>query len=324
VIAITAPWASKRVRWNWIHISGDLRRPEEVPMPTLQASLRLTFSNILFPTDFSDASTAALPYAQAFAKTYGARILVTHAVMPRPPIFLPMELVPLEMDGEWYDARDRLSHFLDNDALKGTLHEGITGRGELWNVLDEVIQRHDIDLIIVGSHGKHGLKKLVLGSDAEQIFRKSRRPVLTIGPKVVPQEENAAFRTIVFATDFSAGSLQALPYARSLAEENQAKLILLHVIPLVSLQHQEPVSENAYQRLRELIPSEAADWCCPECIVRLEFPAEGILNLAREEHADLIVMGVHKGTPFASTHLPWAIAYEVVCDAPCPVLTVRD
>jgi nucleotide-binding universal stress UspA family protein len=55
-----------------------------------------------------------------------------------------------------------------------------------------------------------------------------------------------------------------------------------------------------------------------------EFPAEAILNLAKERNADLIVMGVHKRAAFASSHLPWAVAYEVVCDAPCPVLTVRD
>lgn len=292
-------------------------------MPTLQASLRLSFSNILFPTDFSDASTAALPYAQAFARIYGARIIVAHAVTPHPPMFLPMEPIPYAMDGEWYDAQARLKHLLACDTLRGTVHEGVTSRGELWNVLDDVIHRHDVDLIILGSHGKHGLKKLVLGSDAEQIFRKSRCPVLTIGPKVTPPTESSAFRTIVFATDFSAGSLHALPYALSLAEENQAHLILLHVIPLVPLQHQESVAANARARLEELLPKDASDWCRPECVVRFEFPAEGILNLAREQNADLIVMGVHKGTPFASVHLPWAIAYEVVCDAPCPVLTVR-
>jgi nucleotide-binding universal stress UspA family protein len=235
-----------------------------------------------------------------------------------------MEPIPLEMDGEWYDAQARLRDFLHCDALRGTLHEGVTERGELWNVLDDVIHRHDIDLIILGTHGKHGLKKLVLGSDAEQVFRKSRCPVLTIGPKVPPPTESSAFRTIVFATDFSAGSLHALPYALSLAEENQAHLVLLHLIPLVPLQHQESVAASARTRLEEMLPKDAADWCRPECIVRFEFPAEGILNLAREQNADLIVMGVHKGTPFASAHLPWAIAYEVVCEAPCPVLTVRD
>src|SRR5215469_17755834 len=108
-------------------------------MPTLQANLRIPFSNILFPTDFSDASNAALPFARVFAKQYAARIFVTHAVSPHPPVFLPMEPFPVAMDGEWYDAQGRLSHFLDCDALKGTLHEGVAERGELWNVLDDII-----------------------------------------------------------------------------------------------------------------------------------------------------------------------------------------
>jgi nucleotide-binding universal stress UspA family protein len=293
-------------------------------MPTLQASLRLSFSNILFPTDFSDASTAALPYARAFAKTYGSRILVTHAVTPHPPIFLPMEPIPLEMDGEWYDAQGRIKQFLADESLKGVTREGVTRRGELWYVLDDVIRRNSVDLIILGSHGKHGLKKLVLGSDAEQIFRRSTCPVLTIGPKVLSQQEISCFQNIIFATDFSAGSLHALTYALSLAEESQGQLILLHAIPLVPLQHQDSVAASAHTRLEALVPREATDWCKPECLVRFKFPAESILTLVREQNADLIVMGVHKRAPFASSHLPWAIAYEVVCDAPCPVLTVRD
>jgi nucleotide-binding universal stress UspA family protein len=293
-------------------------------MPTLQASLRLSFSNILFPTDFSDASTAALPYARAFAEIYGSRILVTHAVTPHPPIFLPMEPVPLEMDGEWYDAQGRIKQFLADESLKGVTREGVTRRGELWYVLDDVIRRNSVDLIILGSHGRHGLKKLVLGSDAEQIFRRSTCPVLTIGPKVLSREEISDFQNIIFATDFSAGSLHALPYALSLAEESQGQLILLHAIPLVPLQHQDSVAASAHTRLEALVPREATDRCKPECMVRFEFPAESILTLAREQNADLIVMGVHKRAPFASSHLPWAIAYEVVGDAPCPVLTVRD
>jgi nucleotide-binding universal stress UspA family protein len=293
-------------------------------MPALQASLCLSFANILFPTDFSSASEAALPYARAFAQLYGSRIFVTHAVTPPPPVFLPMEPIPLEMDMDWHDAQKRLEQFLNLDALQGTVHEGVVERGELWNVIDDVISRHQADLVILGSHGKHGFKKLVLGSAAEQIFRRARCPVLTVGPKVVPPSDDVApFRRVIFATDFSAGSLHALPYALSLAEENEAMLTLLHVIPLVPLQHQDSVAASARPRLEELIPPEAADWCHPEIVVRFEFPAEGILTLAEERQADVIVMGVHKGATFASVHLPWAIAYEVVCHSPCPVLTVR-
>ena len=293
-------------------------------MPTLQASLRLSFANILFPTDFTEASEAALPYAQAFAQIYGSQIFVTHAVTPPPPVFLPMEPIPLEMDMDWHEDQKRLEQFVNLEALQGTVHKGIIERGELWNVVEDVIRRHSVDLVILGSRGKHGFMKLVLGSGAEQIFRHADCPVLTVGPKVARVAGGAAtFRRILFATDFSAGSLHALPYALSLAEEHQASLILLHVIPLVPLPHQALIASDARRKLEALIPPEADDWCRPEAVVRFEFPAEAILAQAKEQKADLIVMGVHKGRPLASAHLPWAIAYEVVCHAVCPVLTVR-
>jgi nucleotide-binding universal stress UspA family protein len=283
-------------------------------MPTLQASLRLTFSNILVPTDFTGASENALAYARAFAKDYGSRIFVTHAVAPNPPIFLPMEPVPPDLDGEWADAQSELDKFLRSEPRTDILQEGILERGELWNVLDDVIHRHSIDLIVLGSHGRHGLKKLVLGSGAEQIFRKAQCPVLTLGPKVPePKGDVAVFKHIIFATDFSSGSLKALPYALSLAEEHEASLTLLHVVPLVPMQHQMYVSGGAEKRLEDLIPPDAKDWCRPSAVVSFEFPAEGILHLAETQSADLIVMGVHKRAPRAAAHLPWAIAYEVVC-----------
>ncbi len=293
-------------------------------MSTLQASLRIAFNNVLFPTDFTGASDPALLYVQAMAQTFGSKIYVTHAVTPYPPVFLPMEPVPIVLDSMWHDAQESLAHLLDVDALKNTRHEGVLERGELWNVLDDVIRRHSIDLIILGTHGRHGLKKLVLGSAAEQIFRKASCPVLTVGPHVQKNRvEGALFKRIVFATDFSAGSLRALPYALSLAEENQAHLILLHVMPLVPLGEQDQVGASVRARLEELILPEAADWCRPDCVVRFEFPPEGILALAESQQADLIVMGVHKAAPVAASHLPWAIAYEVVCHATCPVLTVH-
>jgi nucleotide-binding universal stress UspA family protein len=293
-------------------------------MPTVQASIHLTFDHILLPTDFSSASATALAYAKAFARDYGAKLFVTHAVTPTPPMFIPMEPVPIDMDAEWEDAQAQLRKFLDSEPLRDTLHDGILERGELCNVIEDVIRRHSIDLVILGSHGRHGLKKLVLGSAAELIFRHAACPVLTIGPKVAePYGDALAFKNIVFATDFSAGSLKAFPFALSLAEENQAALSLLHVMPLVPMQHQGYVAGGVKKQLEDLIPIEARDWCHPAPVVSFEFPAEGILHLAAAQSADLIVMGVRKRAPRASAHLPWAIAYEVISHATCPVLTVR-
>src|ERR1700752_4388505 len=98
-------------------------------MPTAQANLRLTFSNVLLPTDFSATGTHALAYARAFARTYGARVLVTHALAPNPPVFLPMEPVPMAFDSEWQDAQEHMERTLDSPFLAGTVHEGILERG---------------------------------------------------------------------------------------------------------------------------------------------------------------------------------------------------
>lgn len=293
-------------------------------MPTAQASLRLTFKNILVPVDFTDASVAGLSFARAFAEAYGAKILVTHAVNPTPPVFIPMEPIHLEMDVEWQDAQTEFNRFLTENSIAGKSPEAILVRGETWNVIQDVVSMRSIDLIVLGSHGKHGLKKLVLGSEAEQIFRQADCPVVTVGPTVAPPgQDGVTFKQVVFATDFSTGSLRALPYALSLAEENQASLSLLHVMPMVPAQHQQLVAATALKKLQDLVPPEAANWCRPVPIVNFEFPAEGILHVADEQAADLIVMGVHRRAPRTSSHLPWAIAYEVICHARCPVLTVR-
>ena len=293
-------------------------------MPTAQTSLRLALKNILVPTDLTEACVTALAYARAFAKDYNAKIFIAHAVNPAPPVFLPMEPIPMDLDAEWQDAQHRLKDLLSRESLTDATCETILARGDTWNVIEDAIQKYSIDLVVLGSRGKHGLKKLIFGSGAEQIFRHADCPVFTVGPKVVPADGDAvAFKRIVFATDFSAGSLRALPYAFSLAEENQASLSLLHVAPMVPAQHQALVAQNTSSRLAKLVPPEAEDWCRPKAVVNFEFPAEGILDVAEEQQADLIVMGVHKRAPLTSSHLPWAIAYEVICHARCPVLTVR-
>jgi hypothetical protein len=127
---------------------------------------------------------------------------------------------------------------------------------------------------VLGSHGREGINKIVLGSKAEQLFRTAICPVLTVGPKV-PREviDFTILRRILFATDFSSTSLQALPYAFSLAEENQSCLMLLHLVPLPPLDKPPTdVQDSVRKRLPALVPPEATPWCSTEFLVRFEFP----------------------------------------------------
>jgi len=292
---------------------------------TAARSTRLSVRNILFTTDFSAASQGALPYALAFARWYGAKVFVAHAIPPEPQLSVPLEVISRDDDPYWSYARHKLNEFLEPNPFGDTPHEELMLQGEMWHVLSNIIQRQGIDFLTLGTHGRHGLKKVVLGSAAEQIFRLAPCPVLTVGPKAVRTEvafEN--FKHILFATDFSPASLKALPYALSIAEENEAELTLLHLISLVPMQHQEAVTNHAKRRLQELLPSDANLWCEPNIVVLLEFATDGILRVAEQMKADLIVMGVHKSAaPRAISHVPWAVAYDVVCDAHCPVLTIR-
>src|SRR6516162_6116194 len=98
-------------------------------MPVLQASLRLSFSNILLPTDFTQASQAALTYARTIARAYGSKIWIIHAVAPNPPVFLPMEPIPLAMDTQWHDAQQNLNRFANLGPLDDTAHTEVLERG---------------------------------------------------------------------------------------------------------------------------------------------------------------------------------------------------
>jgi nucleotide-binding universal stress UspA family protein len=294
-------------------------------VPATTISSRISIKNILFTTDFSEAAAGALPYVRALAKWFDARVVIAHSAPALTALALPLEPIPPKMDLEWESAQSRMKEFIHSNPLPGLHAEAVVCRGEIGNTLADLVERHQIDLVVVGSRGREGMRKLMLGSGAEQIFRRARCPVLTVGPNVQRTEvECESWKNILFATDFSEGSLEALPYALSIAEENQAQLTLAHMVSLVPIERQSSVVEAIKQRLWSVLPADAADWCTAECVVRFEFPSDGILRIAEQRCADLIVMGVHKSNaPRASSHLPWAIAYEVVCHAKCPVLTVR-
>jgi nucleotide-binding universal stress UspA family protein len=195
--------------------------------------------------------------------------------------------------------------------------------------LNQIIRQEKVDLIVSGTHGRRGLRKVILGSVAEQIFRYADCMVFTVGPgsyKESRVDDILPNRTFLFATDFSEASQPALPYAISYANQFGAKLVLLHVVPTTrnpkSLLHMASL-----QRLEELTLKSTLN-VRPEFVV--EFcPAgpisEKILDIADKLKVDLIIMGLRRSTYVeAASHVPWATAYEVVCGAGCPVVTVRS
>jgi nucleotide-binding universal stress UspA family protein len=309
-------------------------------METIELKQSVTFKNILLATDFSEVSGKAVPYAAAIASRYGSKIYLVHVIPPEPRMPVPMEHLPADLDYGRLNAELRMKAFLKGDPLGNIPHEVLLEQGAIWDVLSELIQRDEIDLLVLGTHGRGGLKKAILGSVAEELFRLASCPVLTVGPAVPAEPEGAKeFRRILFATDFGPASLNALQHAISLVTETNARLMLLHVVrpvPVLDVgpywyagtdlvEKQKTARARYLGRLKELIPPEANLPSDPEFLVAFDFTPDAIVKIAADSQADLIVMGVNQSASArASAHLPWATAHEVVCHAKCPVLTVRS
>jgi nucleotide-binding universal stress UspA family protein len=138
-------------------------------------------------------------------------------------------------------------------------------------------------------------------------------------------DEYVKMREIVYATDLAADTPVAAPYAISLAQENQAHLVLLHVIedpkPGDLVDSQEGVNLKA-RKLQQLVTEQAGLWCEPTYIVEQGPAAERILDVAKRRRTDLIVLGARPARGLA-THLNMGTVHKVVSQAKCPVLTVR-
>ncbi len=296
-------------------------------MRTLDIHTRVALKNILFTTDFSPAADAALPFAIQIARRYGAKL---HGVHVRPfDLYtgVPPASWPVLAE-ETEKAIKENTERLENE-LRDVPHNIVVGQGDIWEVLATVIQENDIDLIVLGTQGRTGIEKMLMGSVAEEIFRRAMCPVMTVGPHVSVDPARAVeMHQILYATNLKPESQAATPYAVSLAEENQACLTLLHVcenLKTGDLLDPAQYIEPTLRVLGSLVPEEAGLWCRPECIVETGDPAEKILEVAERRQADLIVLGVRgeKGVPGAATHLDRAIAHKIVVGARCPVLTVR-
>jgi nucleotide-binding universal stress UspA family protein len=129
-------------------------------------------------------------------------------------------------------------------------------------------------------------------------------------------------KEIVYATDFAPGSLHAWPYALSISEGYRARLTLVHILSDDIPSYTREGTEASFQeQLKRMLPKNTKiSW---DAVVRFDEPAAGILGLAKERDANLIVMGVRGQVSWSTAHLPWAIAHQVVCHSHCPVLTVR-
>lgn len=274
--------------------------------------------SVLVATDFSAGSDAALHHALALARQLNSKIVLAHVQAPNS---FAAAGVPAAGPDPAQQPRAQLKALVRSGIFEDTEPEVLVGTGATWDTLARMIQENSIDLMVLGTRGRTGLGKLLLGSVTEQALRSAPCPVLSVGPRLAETAgPRTQFQRIVFATDFGPESLTALPWAIYLARESQASLSLLHVIDFADGSPQ--YRGEVLRRLEELVPHGEGQGLQLQYAVETGTPAEGILKFANERGADLVVLGVHHLAPLAG-HRPDTPAYHVVREALCPVLTVR-
>jgi nucleotide-binding universal stress UspA family protein len=292
--------------------------------------------------DFSDVSRHALDHAVALARWYGAGLSVLHVHQLSMPVYGvsymgPEGLPPIVLtDLEREHLLERLDTYVaaDRDAAKVEIE---TLLDEDVNVPDAILSRArstGADVIALGTHGRSGFQRLVLGSIAEKVLRKACCPVLTVpphAPDAVPRDV-VSIQRILCPVDFSRSSRRALEYAASLAQEAHARLTVLHVLELPPDLSELPYSglaeyrndqfQKARKHLSEAVKVSVPPACPVDELVLVGRVHREVLRVASEQGVDLIAMGI-QGRGAVDLMFFGSTANHVVREATCPVLTLR-
>ncbi|MGD2125325.1 MAG: universal stress protein [Desulfobacteraceae bacterium] len=298
--------------------------------------MRVHLERILCTTDFSDFSNHAVPYGIALARDFRAKLYLCHVIdLSSAAIYGEAVLALDEQQKRMTQyAQEQISalmgaHSIDSEPLITTGHPA--------HEISRLAQEKGVDLTIAASHGRSGLKRLILGSVTERLMRTLPCPLLIVrSPErgfITPADQEIKLRRILVGCDFSPDSSLAFQYGLSFAQEFQSDLHLVHVIqPPVyenlvkptsarTEEFQQDLRDELHERLTSLVPEEAHSWCTPITTLLAGQPDEELTKYAVVNDIDLIVLGV-RGQSLVETLLVGSTTDRVIRRAPCPVLSV--
>ncbi|HET9624949.1 MAG TPA: universal stress protein [Kofleriaceae bacterium] len=290
----------------------------------------MAFHKILCPVDFSPGSQRALAAAARLARAHGGELIVLHAwALPSVAVageyFYPAELVQDFVN----DAQRRVDVAVAEARALGAPQ--VTGRvidGPAWRtIVDTAKLDPAIDVIVIGTHGRTGVRRVLLGSVAEAVVRHASCPVLTLRP----EDELRSFRHVLCPIDFSPASRAAVELAGQLAEPGGKGIVLVHALELPSVWGDlRPF--DADRELSRIANTQLAEWAS-ELAARVKLPVvprvlvgrpggELLAALDADRSIDLVVIGNRGRTGLARMALG-SVAEKIVRHAHCPVLVAH-
>jgi nucleotide-binding universal stress UspA family protein len=299
--------------------------------------MTLTIDTILFPTDFSDVAEGAFAHAAHLALQYNATIHVFNVVAPdadeapNPMDFLPVEPV----EGTAAEEAVQRMEVQTVTQERGTVPV-VYAQTDSASPADAIVERaseHAVDLVVMGTHGRRGMDRLLSGSVSEEVVRRAPCPVFTVLAREGDQKGGPQIDRVLAPVDLSEQSELVLRHAAALSESYAAPLDLLHVVEeaaypnVYGLDPLTPSLPNVQDRAREALETLAAELDLRTDPVNVHVlagnAARDIVEFADDNAADLIVMATH-GRTGLDRFLIGSVAEKVVRRAPCPVFTLKS
>ncbi|MFO8099539.1 MAG: universal stress protein [Salinibacter sp.] len=297
----------------------------------------LTIDTILFPTDFSSVAEGAFAHAAHLALRTGATIHVFNVVSPdeddggNPMEFLPVEPVEGTRVGDAESLRVEVKTATQERGTVSVVYVQ-TDNASPTDAINAHAREHDVDLVVMGTHGRKGMDRLLSGSVTETVVREAPCPVFTV---LADEDDPAppAIDRVLAPVDLSEQSALVVDHAAGLSEAYSAPLDLLHVVeesayptvygidPLTpSLPDVQDRARTALETLASRIDAGAET---VHSHVLSGYAARDIVEFAEENASDLIVMATH-GRTGLERFLIGSVAEKVVRRAPCPVFTIKS
>lgn len=298
--------------------------------------MRVEINSIFCATDISDFSNHAVSWGIALAREFDAKLYICHVVdFPTSITYGDGPIFFVDQQSQAVGNANRQLEQLVGD--KEVQWEPLVTIGHAGDEISRLAREKRADLAISSTHGRSGLKRLILGSVTERLMRTLHCPLLIVrGPEHdlnILSEKGLKFRKILVGCDFSEDSALAFQHGLSLAQEFQSELHLVHVMePPVYMEMFKSSAEYGEElqvdlqiqiksKLKNMVPKEAFNWCTPETVL-LDGPShEELIRYAKNNEIDLIVLGV-RGQGLVERLFIGSTTDRVVRQTPCPVLSV--
>lgn len=285
----------------------------------------LPFRKILFPVDYSEPCRAVIPYVNEMVRHFSAELTVVHAYGPEALAYSELAITDPELPGEAQAIEEqRLREFV-LEAFPGQHVEAVAHLGEAGSVLHEVLQRRGTDLVMLSTHGRGPIRRLLLGSVTAKVLHDISAAVWTgTGAAFTGHPPRIPYKSVLCALDDGDEAEAVLRAAEAFAGGYHAQLSLVRVVetppPTLEIDfgpYRKELLDAADFRLRELKGRLGID--APHAVLDATV-ATGVHEEALRRNADLIVTG--RGHAQGTFSRMWSSLYAVVRESPCPVLSI--